>query len=377
MNAQKNILFVSHYAGRTGAPIVLKHHLAYLKKQHPDFGFDILLKAGGELSDEFDSIADTYYLPQVSLYSKIKRKLFGQPVYYASFLKKLFNNKYKIIYCNTVATADILVNAKKIDSKLITICHVHELEMAIKQFCGEQQFFDAIPFIDHFIAASIIVKKHLVDHYKIDEKKIHIHYEYIPLPETKEVAAEKHSALKIFGSGTLDWRKGIDLFVQIAYQLNKLNPEADFEFCWIGGTVNSLDYEKVVYDVKKCGIDHRVTIIPNCPNPFDYLKNADLFLLTSREDPFPLICLEAASMGKPVMCFKDSGGMVEFVNDENGWLVDYIDVTEVTNVFNQLLNDDSLRQNLPVKGELSRSRAKEFDIEIGGEKLYKYLEAIC
>ena len=367
----KKILFVSHYAGRTGAPIVLLNHLVGLKKNYPNFECDILFLDGGELIPEFEKIGNTYLITEKTPLFGINRFL-GQTKYHG-FIKRLLRNNYKIIYGNTVAVADVLVSAKKIDPNLITICHVHELEMAIKEHYGEQNFKNAVSFIDHFVAASAIVRNYLIKNYKIDPKKSHIHYEHIPLPEIM-VRQHNDNCLRVFGSGTMDWRKGIDIFIQAAYQLDKLAPAADFEFCWIGGEKGTLDYDKVVYDIQKLGIEHRVKLIPSCPNPWDYLIEADLFLLTSREDPFPLICLEAAALGKPIICFKDTGGMVEFVNPENGWLIDYLDIPQLTSMLEGILIDSDFKQKLAAKGELSRQKAQGYDIDKGVRLLKKFLD---
>jgi glycosyltransferase involved in cell wall biosynthesis len=370
----KKVLFLSHYAGRTGAPIVLLNHLVGLKKNYPDFECDILFMNGGELIPEFEKIGNTYLVEEKTSSLKIINRL-SRKTKYHSFIKRLLRNNYKLVYGNTVAVSGILASAKKIDNKLVTVCHVHELEMAIKEYCGEENFRDAIPFVDHFIAASISVKNLLTDYYKISPTKIHIHYEHIPLPG-KIDKKKNDNCLRVFGSGTMDWRKGIDVFIQAAYQLNKLAPTAEFEFCWIGGKEGTLDFDKALYDVQKLGIEHRVKFIPSCPNPWDYLIEADLFLLTSREDPFPLICLEAAALSKPIICFKDTGGMVEFVNAENGWLIDYLDIPKLTDTLIHILNDERFKQKLAVKGELSRLKAREYDIEKGVKKLKEYLDGI-
>src|SRR5205814_4023764 len=57
-----------------------------------------------------------------------------------------------------------------------------------------------------------------------------------------------------------------------------------------------------------------------------YLRAGDVFLLSSREDPFPLVALEAAQCGLPILCFADSGGMQEFVEGDAGYVVPAADV---------------------------------------------------
>ena len=47
----------------------------------------------------------------------------------------------------------------------------------------------------------------------------------------------------------------------------------------------------------------------------------DIFFLSSREDTYPLVVLEAAIMKIPTICFADSGGIVEFIGDDAGWSI--------------------------------------------------------
>lgn len=45
---------------------------------------------------------------------------------------------------------------------------------------------------------------------------------------------------------------------------------------------------------------------------YDYLNIIDSLLLTSRQDSFPLVMIEANFLGKPILSF-DSGGSTEFI----------------------------------------------------------------
>lgn len=367
----KKILFISHDARLTGAPIVLKHHLEKLKETDKFFEFDILLRDGGLLKEDFEKIAPTYLLNDYSLISKIILRIFKRPNFR---FRCLLKSNYQIVYGNTVATLDLLVYAKKYNSQHITICHVHELEIAINQFCGNENFKNGIPFIDYFLAASETVKTLLINKFKISAEKIIVHYEYIPLIQSviKESKLKPNKGLIICGSGTLDWRKGIDLFIQTAFQLKHVKPNLGFHFYWIGGQKDTFDYEKVLHDIKFSGLINNITIIENCKNPLDYMKDADVFLLTSREDPFPLVCLEAASLGKPIICFKNSGGMSEFVDDESGWLINYLNISEIVEILNSPLIIEEIKQ----KGEKSKLNSQRFDINLGAEKLLQILNKI-
>ena len=61
-----------------------------------------------------------------------------------------------------------------------------------------------------------------------------------------------------------------------------------------------------------------------------FFSAADAFVLTSREDPFPTVVLEAMSVGVPVVAFAESGGIPEFLTEHScGHVVPYCDPAAV------------------------------------------------
>ena len=54
--------------------------------------------------------------------------------------------------------------------------------------------------------------------------------------------------------------------------------------------------------------------------------------MTSREDPFPLVNLEAAISGVPIICFEKSGGSPEIIDDSSGFVVPYGDTQEMSSI---------------------------------------------
>jgi len=59
-------------------------------------------------------------------------------------------------------------------------------------------------------------------------------------------------------------------------------------------------------------------------NPYVYMKNADLFLLTSEREGFPNVLLEANAMGLPLVAFACLGGIKEIITEgENGYFVPF------------------------------------------------------
>lgn len=116
----------------------------------------------------------------------------------------------------------------------------------------------------------------------------------------------------VINVGYADLRKGFDLFVQTARAACDLRD--DLHFAWIGGTEPDV-VSAVMADIPPHSrAARRIHLIPFTDNPAPLFEAADLFFLSSREDPFPTVVLEAMKAGLPVVGFDGSGGSVDLIH---------------------------------------------------------------
>ena len=94
--------------------------------------------------------------------------------------------------------------------------------------------------------------------------------------------------------------------------------------------------------------------------PAHYFKDMDLFLMTSREDPFPLVCIEVGMMGKPIICFDGATGTEEIVQDKGGKIVPYLDIRQMAETVLEYYNDAELVKQ---HGDYNREAFREFSPE--------------
>jgi glycosyltransferase involved in cell wall biosynthesis len=153
------------------------------------------------------------------------------------------------------------------------------------------------------------------------------------------------NAFVVGGSGTVDWRKGTDLFVQLAALWRRTARDANTYFVWVGGSPESEFFKLAQLEAERAGVIERVRLVPSAADPFPYYRAFDVLCLTSREDPFPLVCLEAAAMAKPIVCF-DTGGMPEFVEQDAGFVVAFPDLEGMASAVDLIRADASLREQL-------------------------------
>jgi glycosyltransferase involved in cell wall biosynthesis len=109
-------------------------------------------------------------------------------------------------------------------------------------------------------------------------------------------------------------------------------------------------------DIKKAKLEDVVRFIPSGNDMDSFYQEIDVFLLVSREDPYPLVVLEAASYGKPIICFDNAGGAPEFVQDDAGTVVEYLDIIGLANALNAYQkNSDLVKQ----KGNTAKDRVQK------------------
>jgi glycosyltransferase involved in cell wall biosynthesis len=128
----------------------------------------------------------------------------------------------------------------------------------------------------------------------------------------------------ILGIGEDHKRKGYIYF----RELSAICP--DFFFLWVGGTKYN----------RKMTSNFIILNSVNSDDIWNYLLISDIFFLSSIEDPFPSVILEAMSIGLPIICFRGAGGSEEIITDKNGFISDSFDINKVKNFIYSLSEDD-------------------------------------
>lgn len=328
----KNLLFITHETTRTGAPLVLLYFLQWLQKHQKEVKVDVVALKGGDLDVEFKNACHTYYNYKEQTASKpftigqrVLKKLgfLKKPEPLNEFLKLLKHKGYDVVYVNTVMTLPI---AKKIKEGLPNakiIAHIHELDTIVKIMLPD--FKDYIPITDKFIVPSQLVKKQLLTNWGVSLKIVEVVYECTQIDKHNNAEKTKNNIFTVGASGTVHWRKGHDLFIQLARYLKDNHPDSAMNFVWVG-RIPQKEKNILEADLQKTGLSQNVEFVGEIENPSSYYNEFDVFVMTSREDPFPLVCIEVGMLGKPIICFKDATGTEEIIKERGGAVVPYLNI---------------------------------------------------
>ena len=163
--------------------------------------------------------------------------------------------------------------------------------------------------MDHLVVVNPVFIDKLVQDYHFDPKKL----SYIPnfvstdtfYPESQEEKASFRQALGlspsdfvVLGVGQIQGRKGIDDFIQLGVD----HPEICFY--WVGGfTFGKLsdDHDRYQEALKHLPANVHFTGVVDRADMVKYYNLADLFLLPSYSELFPMSILEAFACQTPVM----------------------------------------------------------------------------
>jgi glycosyltransferase involved in cell wall biosynthesis len=326
----KKILFITHNASQSGAPLVLLYLMQWLKKNQPNYVLDILFVEGGLLEKEFNKVTnEQFYIskikPKKTLWRKFRNKFFKH--FNIQNNKDFYNNiakkKYDIIYSNTVVSAKYGNLIKEKDLRIKHLVHVHELKTIIDTL--SPNFKNIVPNIDYIIAVSKQVEQNLIKNFKVQKSKVSVVYECAKINILKN--KKSNNTFVVGACGLSYWRKGNDLFLQVARYINKNFPDLDIQFIWVGNEYS--DKPIIDSDIEKLGLKEKVFFIGETSNTAQYFNNFDVFLMLSREDPFPLVCIEAAHYKIPILCFEKASGTSEVIKNGGGFVVPYLDIEAI------------------------------------------------
>ncbi len=173
------------------------------------------------------------------------------------------------------------------------------------------RFYNAFNAI---VAQSRDMKNDLVENWKIEERKVHL----IHNPVNMSFISERKNAFfpsefnsadkKVVAIGNISYRKGFDNLLEVFGHLR----ERPIELFIIGEGPEKVQFEKWKNEKELS----KVHFLGSRRNPYPYMKNADLFVLSSRYEGFPNVLLEAGACGTFSLANNCKGGIDEIIIPE-------------------------------------------------------------
>lgn len=335
-SASKSILLVGHDAYKHGAQLLTLNIMRTLRQ---DFGLapTLILLEGGPLVESYQQFGEVIIIRDnvLSIDEIIDDLLPHLPA--------------RTAICNTVVTGEIVPLLAARGFRVVSL--IHELSQLITERRLESRAIavaehaDTVIFASHFVQASFekitgsLGAKAIVQPQGIYQR---VAYEPNRRHELRQILNLPSESKIVLNMGYGDLRKGFDLYVGVAKQVISANP--DCHFVWLGNLHGDLQHWLQI-DLLSEPLANNFHILPFDDDVNVYLNGADLYALTSREDPFPSVVLEALACGVPVVGFEGGGGYGEAIRREkiNGAMVPMADVTAMAQAVLLMLDSDNMR----------------------------------
>jgi glycosyltransferase involved in cell wall biosynthesis len=376
------VLFVARAGDRRGDKQVL---LTFLRWLHDDdIEPVVVLGGGGPTVPDFEQVAETHVLgraPHLASASSSARRAYNHVIGAWCEVDRRRSRKrlgaFDLVYVNGLGGAAVYVNRLELPDEVPILTHVHEHTLVLRAF--EREASGLIGRTDHFVAVSPTTAAALHDEHHVAASAIST---VRPLIDVEAVAAQRSDVglrklagidgdVRIVGgAGIAEWRKGPDLFVQVAREVAKRRGAADVAFVWVG-QVSDSQRTRLEHDIAGLGVDN-VHFIGEHPNGPALFREFDVLCLPSHEDPFSCVALESAAGAVPVVRFRGADGREVFGSRGGARIVDYLDVPAMGAAVNELLADPERRRAL---GEQAKQCAQGFDVRILGPRVVEVIKA--
>jgi len=309
------IAFILHDLSMTGAPKIGVDMAAIMAQEHDIY---LVSKREGPLRAlaEAQNFEDVRVIPTSHEYELLPLR--ARVISYLAYLEEV---RPDYVYINSIASGDWAAACRELSIPFAL--HAHEMRMDFQALQNIGVFRPTDIHAAHLvISASEECGNDTRSELDLGAREIYNFGVGIDCGEVARKAREQApravnaagKQLQWTGSDALDRkrvvmcgvaceRKGADLFWELAERC----PEMDF--LWIGPWDDDIGRPVnpaiTLNKKKKLSNLYWTNMLAN---PYPAIRAADLFMLTSRVDPNPLVVPEAMSLGLPVCAFTDTGG---------------------------------------------------------------------
>ena len=318
MTDRETILVVSHEASRTGAPVLSLNLVQALGKR---YNVVTLLLGGGSLSDAFRraSVA-VVAAPGMRTDPILAHSTVGRMCEYFDF-------KFALVNC--IESRSVLPSLA--DRLVPTITLIHEYAAYTRP---REAFRDAFFWSSEVVFSANVTLQNAFDEYPdLPHECVHILPQgrcLVPDGGLSDVQDQEESErirrllrpggseddVVVMGAGSVNLRKGVDLFVELAARVVRAPEGARCRFVWVGDGYDPEHNEYSAYladQIRRAGLSAHVSIIGETSAIDTAYEEADLLLLSSRLDPLPNVAIDAMTHGLPVLCFDGTTGIADFL----------------------------------------------------------------
>lgn len=285
-------------------------------------------------------------------------------------LKILLNKKKLMIEAIRESDAKIIISTRFGFSKLLSNYKRNQTITMHEQhtFNIEKNYINKLQKlkVDYILPVS----KTLANEYKVLGKKL----KYIPLPLSYYPVDKELSKLdnkNLIAIGRIEKEKGFEDLIDIANELIKKDNKIKLNIFGDGSLKsvleNKIKENKLKNNIKLWGFKSLDFIKK-------YYQESVLYIMTSHEESFGLVIIEAMSFGVPCITFDSAKGALDCINKETGFIIKNRNKEEMIETIINYLNLSKKEKNS--LGKNARMMSKNYKFENVKKEWLEFLKGL-
>lgn len=346
--------------------------------------YEILLlieENNGKRNDYIDRIprwVDYKFLTTEEFMNKIEKyqgsKNFLEKLYYSHLLKlkKKISLKELKKYLNF---SDIII-----DYDMGLLRNLHKINLQNKKIIGwshagsgellrKKQKRENVNKYDCIVTINETMKNGYLKNYNNKEVvKIYNFLDFDLIEKKAEEKLEKDYGKYIISVGSLTENKNHKLLIN-AFKILKDKYKVSEKLLIAGEGKERENLEK---QIRELNLENDVLLLGQKENPYKYIKNSELYVISSKDESFSLTLVEAMFLKKLVISVKSNGPIEILKNNKYGVLVEN-NADEMAEKINYYLENKDERKKYE---ELGYERAKDFSKENGKKVIEEFIDRL-
>lgn len=235
-----------------------------------------------------------------------------------SIRKNIIQHKYDVEFSAKEGFCTIFVSCGDAKKKLNWVQVDYSVQNYSKNHMG--LMIKALKNIDLNIACSEKVGKAFGEMFKTNRIQVinnFIDTETVEQKLKETVDVTKYPEFTFITVARFHPQKSVDRLIQAFAFVHKQNPNSRLVVIGDG------EQKKMILDlIESNQIQDHVVLLGIKHNPYPYIKEADVFVLSSLYEGFPTIVVESLLSGTPVLATDVAGVKEQILRTEHGWIVE-------------------------------------------------------
>lgn len=372
MTAGPGVRLVVHALDRTGPPVLVCTFARWLRANHPEVSLEVLAFRGGDLEADVAELGRLVVVLEAD-----------EPWDHHDLTHARAEQLRGRLAALGPAGVNLLVSTSAAQVLPLLAADVGPVVTWSVEIGEDLHWFDdpvdLVARTDQWLAGSETTARELAAHLQragVGDGPVRVVGEFVDHaaeapPALVDAWRDAHGGREVrqvVGAGIGTYRKGVDLFVELA-AAQRRNGGQPVAFTWIGG-----ERDPVVPLARSLATDlglEDVRFVPTVADLQVPLAAADVFVHVARTDAFPLVALHASLAGAPVVALSGTGGIQEMFGPTFCG-APYPDLVALASVVDQLADPDHRRAVAAAQHSWVSAR---HTTEVAAPELWAALEA--